>query len=291
MRSGRVGRFVGAALLSLAAGTTTHGADSDEFRIGMVAEGGSDRSVAGLSVIRAAFARATGKPVQVFVARDYAALIEAQVAGRLDYAIYSAPAYAAASLRCGCLRPVVAPVDADGAVGVRSVLIARRGAAEPARIAIGPADSLTGRLAPLSAWPPARAAQDLFVEAASASAAERMFLDGEVDAFFGWVPARRKGGDEASGGGSLGRLADAGIAPGDIEVRWRSAVLRYGPHAVHADVGERQSETLARMLRHAAVEQPDLHLYLERLHGGGFESVGQGDYAAAIAAIAVLDAP
>ena len=281
-------------MLALAAGMTApaaHGADDAAFRIGMVAEGGSDRSVAGLSVIRTAFARATGKPVQVFVARDYAALIEAQLFGRLDYAIYSAPAYAAASRRCGCLRPVVAPVDADGAVGVRSVLIARRGSAEPARIAIGPADSLTGRLVPLSAWPQAQAAQDLFVEAASASAAEQMFLDGEVDAFFGWVPAWRKGDDEVPGGGSLRRLAAAGIAAGDIEIRWRSQVLRYGPHAVHADFDERQSETLARMLRQAAVEQPDLHLYLERLHGGGFESVSQGDYAAAIDALAVLAAP
>lgn len=268
------------------------GADAEAFRIGMVARHGGEPAVEGLSVIRSAFSRALGMQVEVYVARDYAALIEAHVAGRLDYAVYSAPAYAAASLRCGCLRPVVAPVDADGSVGLRSVLIARPGEG-PARLAVGPADSLAARLAPLASSPQAAEAAEagLLVEAGSASAAEAMFVAGSVDGFFGWVPAGPDGVAGASPGGSPARLQAAGLDTDDYEVRWRSQVMRYGPHAVRADLPAARVETLAQMLTHAGAERPDLYFYLERRHGGGFAPASQDDYAAAIEALSALSSP
>lgn len=282
-------------LAAVAAGLVVEdvGAEPETFRVGMVArKDGADREVEGLSVIRSAFSRALGMKVEVFVARDYAALIEAQVAGRLDYAVYSAQAYAAASIRCGCLRPVVAPIDSAGSVGLRSVLITRRGEAEPRRIAFGPGDSLSGRLVPLAAWPQARAAAEegRFVEVASASDAEAMFVDGSVDGFFGWVPAGAGDGD-MSPGGSLARLRIAGVAEKEYEVRWRSDVLRYGPHAVRADIEAGRVGNLARMLVRAASEEPELYHYMERVHGGGFVEVTQADYAAPIEAVSGLTSP
>src|SRR3954463_16119516 len=78
------------------------------FRIGLVAANG-DQAIAGLSVIKRAFSEALGVPVDVLAARDYAALIDAEAAGRLDYAIDSTAAYATTALLCSCVEPIVAP--------------------------------------------------------------------------------------------------------------------------------------------------------------------------------------
>lgn len=280
-----------AVALAAALSVAPAAADPELFRIGMVAPDGGP-AVEGLSTIKRAFSRALGMPVEVFVARDFAALMEAQIGGRLDYAIYSATAYAAASTRCGCIRPVAAPVDVDGAVGLRSVLIVRPGA-KAARIAVGAADSLASRLAPLASWPGAAAAveEERLVEAGGAGAAEAMFLDGAVDGFFGWVTVSADGPDGAGEtiGGSLARLRAAGLGPADYEIAWRSAPLRYGPHAVRADMSEERVDRLARLLTGAAGDLPELVAHLGRHHGGGFARADHGDYAAAIAALAALE--
>src|SRR5690554_4675907 len=113
----KAGMAGAAAAASLAAVLLAGAAAAQEtFRIGLVALPGEEAGVEGLAEIKAAYAAALGLPVEVMVARDYATLAEAHIAGRVDYAVYSAPAFAAAFRRCGCLRPVAAPVDADGAV-------------------------------------------------------------------------------------------------------------------------------------------------------------------------------
>src|SRR5690606_15626025 len=99
--------------------------DLGTFRIGVVAAPGAGNAIPGLTLLTDAYSRALGMTVQVMVARDYAALIEAQAERRVDYAIYSASAYALATLRCGCVEPLAAPTDADGAAGIRSILITR----------------------------------------------------------------------------------------------------------------------------------------------------------------------
>src|SRR5690606_12458639 len=100
-----------AAEISLAALSWAAPAPAEQaFRIGLVAQPGEEARVADLSALKAAYSRALGMPVEVMVARDYARLAEAHIAGRIDYAVYSAQAYAAAALRCGCVTPVAAPV-------------------------------------------------------------------------------------------------------------------------------------------------------------------------------------
>lgn len=263
----------------------------DLFRIGMVATEG-EPSIAGLSAIRNGFSRALGMAVEVFVARDYAALIEAQASGRLDYAVYSTAAYAAASLRCNCIRPVAAPVAANGSIGFSSVLIMRKGI-KAGTIAIGPADSMATRLAPLALWPAATAAsaEGRLVSTDSASAALALFVDGAVDGFFGWVPAWP---DETPTivdrlAGSPARLQLAGLETGAYEITWRSPLLRYGPHAVRTGLSQEQLAKLARLLTRAADDDPEFAFYLGRLHGGGFVQAEADHYAAAIEALAALD--
>lgn len=285
----KAGMAGAAAAASLAAAIALAGAAAaqEPFRIGLVAVPGEDAGVEGLAGIKAAYSRALGLPVEVLVARDYAALAQAHIAGRIDYAVYSAPAYAAASRRCGCLRPVAAPVDADGAVGLRSILVVRNGGAgTDGRLAVGPADSLATRLAPLASSPEARRAAETgrLVEAQSAAEARAMFLDGEVDGFFGWMPATPRSAGSPAG------LEGAGLDIADHHIAWRSQVLRYGPHAVRADMPAELVGRLAALLEDAAGD-PALMRPVLRGHGGGFAAVTQEDYRAVEEALEALGEP
>lgn len=262
------------------------------FRIGLVARDGEGPAVEGLSAIKAAFSDALSMPVEVLVARDYAALVESHLDGRVDYAIYTATAYAAASIRCGCLRPVAAPVGIDGSFGLRSVLIVRRrdGGGVPQIIAVGPDDSLATRLVPLASWPDAAQAAASLVSVDTAGEAEALFLEGGIDGYFGWVPSRPGADDASPYGGSLDRLAAAGLDPGEFDVTWRSGLLRYGPHAVRDTLPQEQVAALARLLA-GVVADPDLNYYLERRHGGGFAAATHADYAPVIEALGALGKP
>ncbi|WP_164769653.1 PhnD/SsuA/transferrin family substrate-binding protein, partial [Mesorhizobium sp. M7A.F.Ca.US.005.03.2.1] len=183
--------------------------DIGTFRIGIVAEPGAGNSVPGLALLTDAYTKALGMKVEFVVARNYAALIEAQANARIEYAIYSATAYATASQRCLCIEPLVAPVDSDGAIGIRSVLLTRDGklpdlaAMDSHRIAMAPPDSVGGSLLPLAALAAEgrKIAEDapFLVHADSAAAAETMLVDGKADGLFGWVTAAADGPREPSG--------------------------------------------------------------------------------------------
>lgn len=266
--------------------------DIGTFRIGIVAEPGGGNTVPGLARLTDAYINALGMKVEFVVARDYAALIEAQASGRVQYAIYSALAYAAASERCGCVEPLVAPVDADGAVGIRSVLVTRDGkvpdlaAMASHRIAIAPADNVGGSLLPLTglAGEGAKIAEDspFLTRAVSATAAETMLSDGEADGLFGWEPVGADGQPTGTGG-TIVRLEAAGVPKASLRVLWTSAPLRYGPHAVRSDLDAEAKRRLAVFLTNLRSLTPDVYDLLESEHSGGFELAASKDYAAALA--------
>lgn len=268
--------------------------DIGTFRIGIVAEPGGGNTVPGLARLTDAYTNALGMKVEFVVARDYAALIEAQASGRVQYAVYSALAYAAASERCGCVEPLVAPIDADGAVGIRSVLVTRDGKVPDLasmaahRIAIAPADNVGGSLLPLTglASGGVKIAQDapFLARAASATAAEAMLGDGEADGLFGWEPV---GGDgrPTGTGGTIMRLEAAGIPKASLRVLWTSSPLRYGPHAVRSDLDAEPKRRLTVFLTNLKSLTPDVYDLLESKHSGGFELAVAKDYATALAAV------
>ena len=292
VKSYRAGR-AGAAAVWLAALSCGAGATApDVFRIGLVAMPGEEAIVEGLAEIKSTYSNALGMPVEVMVARDYSALAEAQIAGRVDYAAYSAQAFAALSLRCGCIVPVAAPIDADGTVGMRSVLIVRSlPDAERGRLAVGPADSLATRLAPVASSPQAQAASSSgkLIEAPSALEAEALFVAGKVDGFFGWEPARQSDDADIAGGGSTARIANAGVDPATWRVAWRSQVLRYGPHAVRSDTPPAVIEKLAGLLERAGSDEANPGRPIMRGHDG-FVRVAAPDYSAVIDAVTALGA-
>lgn len=288
-----------AAALLAAAVPAVPAAAQEAFRIGLVAlpssgagdEAGDGAGIEDLAALKASYSAALGLPVEVMAARDYAALAEAQIAGRIDYAVYSAPAYAAVALRCGCVVPVAAPVEADGSTGLRALLILRQGADDArSRLAVGPADSLATRLAPLAGSQAAQAAAAAgrLVETASALEAETLFLDGKVDGFFGWAPAGAE--TEEPSGGSLARLAAAGLDAATYRVAWRSDLLRYGPHAVRDDVAAERIGRLAALLARAGRGEVNPGRRILRGHRG-FAAVEAGDYRAVIEALAGLGQP
>ncbi len=294
----RVARYSNSLRAALAAGSMLAGAASAlaqqqaaaPFRVGMVVASGDVPAVEGLSDIRAAFSRTLGTPVEVVAARDYEALVAAHIAGRVDYAIYSSQAYAAAMIRCECVVPLAFPVAQDGSVGVRSVLIAKPGAT-PRTIALGAGDSLTGRMAPLALWPDAAEAEKAgrLVFTQSAEDAEAMFLEGTVDGFFGWVPAASDAVEETFGG-TPARLDAAGVDAAQYDIVWQSDILRHGPHAVRDDVDPAMREKLVRMLTGHAAGSNGFQATIDRQYGGGFAAASKTDYQPVLDALSLLKA-
>ncbi|AZO51943.1 MAG: phosphonate ABC transporter substrate-binding protein [Mesorhizobium sp.] len=290
--------------------------DIGTFRIGIVAEPGGGNTVPGLALLTDAYTKALGMKAEFVVARDYQALIEAQVDGRIQYAVYSAIAYATASERCGCVEPLVAPVDVDGATGIRSVLVTRDGkvpdlaAMASHRIALAPADSIGGSLLPLAGLADAGVGisedSPYLIHAASAAAAETMLVDGEADALFGWVASNDKtavpdsqpalpagqpagtGDQVADPNGTLARLEAAGLSKTSVQVVWTSGLLRYGPHAVRSDLDPEAKRRLTVFLTNLKSMTPDVYDLLEATHSGGFTVTSQEDYATAAAIVRLV---
>lgn len=252
---------------------------AEPFRIGVVSRDGSDARLPGLARIETAFGRALGREIEVYVARDFGRLIDAHIGGRIDYAVYTTQAFAAAQLRCGCLEPLAAPVASDGSVGIRSLLRARpAGSGEPPRLAVGARDSLATRLVPLALSEAAKAAQagGLLVDAGTAGAARALFDDGEVDGYFAWEPVH-------SGDG--GPETDAAPEAGD---GWRSDVIPFGPHAVRAGLGAELAGTVLAVLNGAPWETESAGALLDPRSTGRFIAVTLEDYRPALAAVALL---
>ena len=215
------------------------------FRIGLIAQDGADQAVPGLSALKKAYARALGIPVEILVARDYAALIDAQAAARVDYAIYTTTAYATTTLLCGCVEPVVragrrrtgrpasgrcwSPVTA----GWRSLAdIATH------RVAMAPLDSIAGYALPrfeLAACKLVLTGDEPFiVRADKASQAEAMLVDGSVDAMFGWTAANADADAELLGRYAGETASRRNSGQSSLAVVWDSEPLRYGPHVLRS---------------------------------------------------------
>lgn len=272
--------------------------DIGVFRVGIVAEPGAGSTVAGLAELNDAYSKALGMKVEFFVANNYPALIDAHASGRIEYAVYSASAYAAAYQRCECVEPLVAPVGDDGSTGIHSVLIARDGALSSLadltgrKIALLPADSITGNQMPLAAFQPngkpLSGEESFFVHVASAEAAEALLAEGGVDAIFGWMPAAGAGPEIE--GGTMARLEVAGMETSRLAVVWRSNLLRYGPHAVARGLDPEAKKRLTAFLTNLKDADPDLYERLEAHRLGGFTAASQSDYAAALEMVKAIAA-
>ncbi len=120
-----------AGLVSLLCPAASNAADWREgrtaFRLGVV-ERGTNGAVVDWSVVQTYLTGKLGLPVEVVLEADYAKLVDAQASARIDAAgLFRAPPSSRPNRFCSCVRAVAAPRAGDGAVGVRSVLIGRKG--------------------------------------------------------------------------------------------------------------------------------------------------------------------
>ncbi len=265
--------------------------DLGTFRIGMLADPGTGRAVAGLAEIEQAFSDALDMPVKIFVAKDYAALIDAQATSRIEYAIYSAMAYATAQRLCSCLEPLASRLGVQNDTGIRSVLLLRKSALQGAggpgdlKIAAVRGDSLSGALLPVIALStsdgPSGIGSDQVVMAATDSEAVEMFANGTVDGLFGWSLASEQQ-ETVIGSGTFAGLAARGIDPSALQVHWTSPLLRYGPHAVRSDIDKEARQILRDFLIGLNDRKPDIQELLTGSVEEGFVETKPDDYELAL---------
>lgn len=291
---GLSGLVLALAILSAQPALADWRKDIGVFRIGLIAEPGTPETVSGLPELTRAFTMALGVKVEFMVAASYAALIAAQTSSQLHYAIYSATSFAAASERCKCVEPLVAPVGEDRSIGIRSVLVTRDNRLPSLKdmaqrkVAVLPDDNIAGFQLPVATLAEngltLTGQEPFLVRATTAGEAETMLVDGSVDAIFGWTPS--PGASLPDGeGGTLARLEAAGLDRAALTTVWKSEVLRYGPHAVLKSLDPEAKRILAAFLTGLNLSAPDLYDLLERYHQGGFVTVGESDYAPALAVV------
>jgi phosphonate transport system substrate-binding protein len=286
-----------AVVLSLLASPAFAGWRSDmgTFRIGVAMQNGERYRPEQFEGFRKAVSDALQMPVEIFQARDAAALIDAQATSRIEYSILSALGYATVHDICECIEPLAAPVNRDGATGVRSVLLADRtrvaqiAQLAAVRVAVGPTNSLGGDLLPAAGftWQGRKldeSALDL-VEVSTTGEAMRMLAAGDVGAAFGWEYVRQGSALSASGGPSD---YASELSGSDIEILWRSEAIRFGPHAVRRNLPAEAKTALRRMLLALDERAPLVYDAVSPALGGGFEPASPDDYRSAIALIETL---
>lgn len=286
------------ALLLTCAGSAYAGwrEELGTFRIGVSASDMRALSPKDVAALETAYAQALGMPAKITVLRDYPALIDAQVSGRIEYALYSSTAYASAWLLCECVEPLVAPVLDNGATGISSALIVN--AATPftrldlngIKVGIPGKDSITGFAIPLASYTVGTRAlsqdesflrpyPDLETTAAA-------FSEGKIDAFFGWAAANGNGPVPGAGlmGSGDNKLLLVQGRPIEIKMPWTSKLLRFGPHAVRRDLDAEAKALLVSFLSSANVELLDLLSVTQAGGVGKLVPVRQSEYELAIQA-------
>jgi len=253
------------------------------LRVGVLTGPESAYRLATLEPFRVYLQDHAGVPVELVPVGTYAALIDAQINNRVQYAVYSATSYATAAVQCQCVEAIAAPVAADGALGFHSILVARAGGgiasladARGKSIALAGEDSVAGRLVPEQAFAAEGIApEDYFARVATVAdpaAAIAALLSGNVDVAVGWSSLT---GPVATGYdfGVLTRMvAEGQLDMNQVRIIWQSRLIPFGPHVVRTDIPHELRSLLARALVAMAAEDPEALDSIDRLGfgGGGF---------------------
>jgi len=278
--------------LSLSALATggVHAAWRDDhavLRVGFLTTAGVGYDALRLEPFRAYLESWLPLPVELVALASYAALVDAQVTDRVQYAIHSATSYVTAAEACDCVEPLALPAAFDGARGFHAILVTRADGAiatladaEGARLAVAGEDSVAGRLVPMKLL--AREGIDpevyfsTIVETAGPEAAVTALFTGVADVAAAW---------SSPTGQNFGVLAamvgDGVLGTGQVRSVWASPLIPFGPHAVRSDVPEELKVQLAAALTQMATASPEALDAVDRstIGGGGFVAVADGDYA------------
>jgi phosphonate transport system substrate-binding protein len=259
------------------------------IRIGVLPRRDAGRTLALLSGLAARLTDTLGRPVEFIPVGSYAAMIDAQVLGRIDGGFYSASAFAQAESLCKCLEPIVTPAAADGTTSFFAIIVAPQAAPysdvtdlDGAVAATARPDSVGGtrmQVASLIAdGIDIDAAFSGFRQTDSPEAAAEAMLTGEADVAFAWSSLSGAAAEGYSRG-TLRILAERGsVDPGSLKILWRSAPVAHGPAALASSVPAGDRAAIAAVLIGIREEDPDAYEALEPYYSGGYEASQAEDY-------------
>lgn len=264
-------------------------AEPTPIRIGVLPRRDAGRTLEALSGLAAGLTDTLGRPVEFIPVGSYAAMVDAQVLGRIDGGFYSTSAFAQAESLCKCLEPVVTPAAADGTTAFFSIIVAPQQAPysgvtdlDKAVAATARPDSVGGtrmHIASLLAdGIDVEAAFAGFVQTASPEEAVGAMLAGQADVAFAWS-SLSGAASEGYSRGTLRFLTETGaIERGSLKILWRSAPIAHGPAALATSVPAGDRAAIAAVLIGIRDEDPDAYEALEPYYSGGYEASRPDDY-------------
>ncbi len=265
------------------------------FRIGIIEAQGAQYSPVDLENIRTAYAGALGMPVEIFQARDFPSLIDAHASSRIEYAVYTAEAYATAYLSCQCIEPLAAPLAEDGSTGMRTALIVDTNLSL-SNLAMSKGIGISG-VSSLSTFGVALASFQVngikFTGAEpwiqlddSMSSMIEKFRAALLDGFFVSVPARQSLNQVLGADTSVSQaLENSGRKAKAV---WLSDTFPFGPHAVRTNLAPEAKTILLKMLKELASTNPDLNDLLLPEGTVAYEPVSHSAYRLALDATKAL---
>jgi phosphonate transport system substrate-binding protein len=266
--------------------------DTASLRIGVLAESNAAYRVAQLQPFRSYLEERLGLPVDIVPEPDYAALIEAQASGKVQYAIHSAASFATALAGCRCVEAIAVPKAADGAIGFYSVLVVKAGSpikaladARGARLAVGGDNSVAGRLLPMRAFTHDGIAPEKFfaslVPASDPQEAIASLFTGKADAALSWSSMTGPADSGYDFGVLTNMIGDGRLQPATVRVVWQSPLIPFGPHVVRSDMPPELKGLISDALLAIASDAPDALDAVDRAGygGGGFAVPEPGIYA------------
>ena len=288
--------LAGMLLIAAVAVTGANGAVADwrdhikVLRIGIVVGDNPRLRLKQIEPFRQRLETEINLPVEVLPMADFNMLIDAHTSARIDYAMYSASAFAAASALCECLEPIAAPRAHDGTLGYHAIFVVHGDSQtknleqlKGKTIVLARPGSTAGHLLPMAELRTAGIDPLSFFSgirhAPGPKAAVKTVLAGLADVGVAWSSLE----GEAKAGYGRGTLRDLvaakEISMTDIRVIWQSRRITHGPHAVH----RRLPKPLKDQLRSALIRLKDLDAgaydAVEGSFGGGFAEISSVDYA------------
>jgi phosphonate transport system substrate-binding protein len=273
-----------------AAGRRAWAAQVPVLRVGVLGgENESDR-LGRYGPYRELLERTFQVPVRLFLASDYAGVIQAFGARQLDISTMSPAAYAAAWLDTnGGVEPILATEEADGSISYVAVMLARADSGitslEGMRgrsIVWSDPNSASGYLIPRFALRRQGINPDrYFARSGFGGGHEQAIvavLQRQYDAAVTWASGI---GDEAQGfsRGALRSMVEKGMLDmHEMRVIWRSEPIINGPTTVRADLPEAFKEDMK--LFHLALPRahPEIYRQIERGGGAGYREVTHAQY-------------
>lgn len=270
--------------------------DVGVFRIGVVAKSNAVDAVAKIEPFRLAISEALGINVEIFAAKNFKALIDAQVAARIEYAIYSATSYATAWKICECIEPVVIPKSSDGTISYKSVLISTQNG--PENIANKNADNVIAlsensfagnEFARFELKSQGVELPEKFKFSSSGEQAISLFMREEKQILIGWSSLN---GDPNDGytRGTLRQIAELNggkITP--YRVIWSSSPIPHRPHVIRKSLDGEAKKLLRDVLSRMFDSDPVAYDSIEPVFGGGFVVARHGQFLPIISYVESLE--